>query len=145
MSTIAVVIPFYEDQATLGEALASAAAQDVPAEVVVVDDGSADPAALVALERAREDGVTVLHQDNQGPAPARMAGVRATEADYVLPLDADDRLLPGALARCARCSTPTRARPRRGAPAALRRRRLRPAQPALARSLAADLPRTRCR
>jgi glycosyltransferase involved in cell wall biosynthesis len=99
MSTIAVVIPFYEDQATLHEAIASVAAQDVAAEVLVVDDGSADPEALAALERAREGGATVIHQENQGPAVARTVGIRATQADYVLPLDADDRLAPGALSR----------------------------------------------
>ncbi len=99
MSAIAVVIPYYEDHATLGDAIASVGGQDVPVEVIVVDDGSASSDALAALERARAAGARVLHQANQGPAPARMAGVRATRTDYVLPLDADDRLAPGALAR----------------------------------------------
>ena len=39
----------------------------------------------------------MLRQDNRGPAPARMTGLHATDAEYALPLDADDRLPPGAL------------------------------------------------
>jgi glycosyltransferase involved in cell wall biosynthesis len=96
-SDIAVVIPCRDDGATLEEAVASAFAQDVPVEVVVVDDGSAEPGTLAALERVATAGARVVRQANRGPAPARMAGLRATRATYALPLDADDRLLPGAL------------------------------------------------
>ena len=96
-SDIAVVIPCHDDGATVQEAVASAYAQDVPVEVIVVDDGSADPATLAVLERVAAGGTRVLRQPNRGPAPARMAGLRATSAAYALPLDADDRLLPGAL------------------------------------------------
>jgi glycosyltransferase involved in cell wall biosynthesis len=96
-SDIAVVIPCHDDGATLEEAVASAHAQDVPVEVIVVDDGSSDPATLAILERLGANGTRVLRQPNCGPAPARMTGLRATDAAYALPLDADDRLLPGAL------------------------------------------------
>ena len=96
--SIAVVIPCHDDGATLEEAVGSVRAQDVPAEIIVVDDGSSD-----AGDRRRRStrvaaaGARVLRQDNRGPGPARMAGLRATGAEYALPLDADDRLLPGAL------------------------------------------------
>src|SRR5207244_1331271 len=46
-------------------------------------------------------GVHVVHQANAGPGAARMAGVAATHAPYVLPLDADDLLAPGSLAALA--------------------------------------------
>jgi glycosyltransferase involved in cell wall biosynthesis len=94
---IAVVIPCHDDGATLEETVESVLAQDVPAEIIVVDDGSTDPGTEAALERVAARGALVLRQANQGPGPARMAGVRATGAEYVLPLDADDRLVPGAL------------------------------------------------
>src|SRR3954447_6813501 len=99
ITRIAVVIPCHDDGVTLEEAVESVRAQDVPPEIVVVDDGSTDPATAKALERVEAAGARVLRQVNQGPAPARMAGLRATSAEYVLPLDADDRLLPGALRR----------------------------------------------
>jgi glycosyltransferase involved in cell wall biosynthesis len=94
---IAVVIPCHDDGPMLEEAVASVREQDVPAEIIVVDDGSTDPATLAALERVAASGARVLRQANGGPGPARMAGLRATEAEYALPLDADDRLMPGAL------------------------------------------------
>jgi glycosyltransferase involved in cell wall biosynthesis len=95
--TIAVVIPCHDDGATLEEAVDSVLAQDVAAEVIVVDDGSSDPATGAALARVEAAGVRVLRQNNRGPGPARMAGWRATRAEFALPLDADDRLMPGAL------------------------------------------------
>jgi glycosyltransferase involved in cell wall biosynthesis len=96
---IAVVIPCHDDGATIEETVASVLAQDVPAEIIVVDDGSTDPGTHAALERVQAAGAVVLHQANQGPGPARTAGLRATEAEYALPLDADDCLVPGALRR----------------------------------------------
>jgi glycosyltransferase involved in cell wall biosynthesis len=94
---VAVVIPCHDDGATLVQAVDSARTQDVPVEVIVVDDGSTDPGTLTVLRRLAGNGVRGLRQDNRGPGPARMAGLRATAAEYALPLDADDRLLPGAL------------------------------------------------
>jgi glycosyltransferase involved in cell wall biosynthesis len=94
---ITVVIPCHDDGATLGEALASVRDQDVTADVTVIDDGSSDVATVALLARLERDGVRVLRQPQRGPAAARMAGVHATTARYVFALDADDRLLPGAL------------------------------------------------
>ena len=93
---MAVVIPCHDDGRTLPETLASLEGQE-PHELVVVDDGSTDPETLDVLERLRADGVQVIRQDNAGPAAARMAGVAATAARYVFPLDADDLLERGAL------------------------------------------------
>ncbi len=97
ITEIAVVIPCHDDGETLDEAVDSVRGQDVPVEILVVDDGSTDPRTLAALDRLARTGVRVLRQPNRGPGPARMSGVRAARADYVMPLDADDRLLPGAL------------------------------------------------
>jgi glycosyltransferase involved in cell wall biosynthesis len=97
--TVAVVIPCFNDGGTLEAAVGSAHSQDVRAEVIVVDDGTTDSATVAAYERVEAAGVHVIHQVNQGPAPARMTGVRATGADYVYPLDADDLLAEGALRR----------------------------------------------
>ena len=95
--TVGVVIPCFNDGATLDEAIGSARAQDVPVEITVVDDGSTDATTTAVLRRLEGEGVRVLYQANRGPAAARMAGLRATATPYVLPLDADDRLPPGAL------------------------------------------------
>jgi glycosyltransferase involved in cell wall biosynthesis len=91
---VAVVVPCFNDGATLGEAVASVRAQQTPVELVVVDDGSTDTRTLEVLDALKRDGVHVVHQANAGLAAARMSGVRATEAPYVLPLDGDDLLEP---------------------------------------------------
>jgi glycosyltransferase involved in cell wall biosynthesis len=96
----AVVIPCYNDGATLAEAVASLDDQE-PCELVIVDDGSDDPKTLSVLAELKLEGRTVIHQDNRGLSAARMAGVEQTSAPYVLPLDADDLLVPGAVTALA--------------------------------------------
>jgi len=92
---VSVVIPCYNQAHFLGDALGSLAAQSVNAcEVIVVDDGSTDNTAEVA---SRFPGVQTLVQRNAGLAAARNAGLRHATGDYVVFLDADDRLLPSAL------------------------------------------------
>jgi glycosyltransferase involved in cell wall biosynthesis len=53
------------------------------------------------MARLRAEGVNVISQSNAGLSAARMTGVRSTTAPYVLPLDADDALEPGAIAALA--------------------------------------------
>ncbi|MFN2627993.1 MAG: glycosyltransferase family 2 protein [Gaiellaceae bacterium] len=100
MTRVAVVIPCYDDGATLPEALESLGREE-PHEVVVVDDGSTDPETLRVLGDLRRNGIHVARRENGGLSAARMTGVEATSAPYVFPLDADDALAPGALAALA--------------------------------------------
>jgi mycofactocin system glycosyltransferase len=97
MVDVAVVIPVRDDTAGLGRALASLGEVG---EVVVVDDGSQDPAAVEAATAAA--GARLLRNDAAaGPGAARERGWRATQrpvvafldADVELPADALDRLL----------------------------------------------------
>ncbi len=106
---VAVVIPCFNDGATVEAAVESLRGQE-PCEVVIVDDGSDDLATLRVLERLQQAGTRVVRQENRGLAGARMRGVVETSAPYVQPLDADDLLAPGALSRLA-----DDARPRAGA------------------------------
>ncbi len=93
---VAVVIPAYNAEETVGAAVQSVLAQGWPGvEVVVVDDGSTDGTAAVA--EACGGRVRVLRLSNGGPARARNAGMRATEGEFVAFLDADDVWLPGKL------------------------------------------------
>ncbi len=83
------------------EALNSVAAQegDVRGRVhtVVVDDGSTSSATRDFLSSVASPTVTVLFQENAGPAAARNTAIRASAARYVLPLDADDLISPNYL------------------------------------------------
>jgi glycosyltransferase involved in cell wall biosynthesis len=93
---VAVVVPCYDDGETLAEALGSLRDQE-PHELVVIDDGSSDQGTLAMLRNLEMDGVRIIRQENAGLSAARMAGVHATSARYVMPLDADDALAPGSL------------------------------------------------
>lgn len=93
---VSVVIPAFNAEATIAEAIASVTAQQHKAvEVVVVDDGSTD----LTLERARaaSNSIIAIRQDNLGPAAARNSGLRAASGEVVAFLDADDVWLPGKL------------------------------------------------
>jgi SAM-dependent methyltransferase len=95
VALLSVVIPCFNQGAFLGEAIESVLAQTYPHfEVVVVDDGSSDNTAEVA---SRHPGVRLVSQANQGLASARNAGLRASSGDFIVFLDADDRLKPEAL------------------------------------------------
>lgn len=96
--TIAVVIPAYNAESFVVQALESVLAQKRrPEEVIVVDDGSLDnTAALVdAWSDANPDlNIRLLRQPNGGISSARNLGIRHATTDYVAFLDADDLLLP---------------------------------------------------
>jgi glycosyltransferase involved in cell wall biosynthesis len=101
--SVAVIVPCFNDGATLREAVDSARSQQRVGEVVVVDDGSTDPHTLEVIATLEREGTaTVVRRQNGGLAAARMSGVQASSSDYVLPLDADDRLTPDVVARMAR-------------------------------------------
>jgi len=89
---VSVVIPCYQQAQYLGEAIESVLAQTYPhLEVVVVDDGSTDNVGAIA---SRYPGVRCIREPNSGPAAARNAGIRNSNGDFLVFLDADDRLLP---------------------------------------------------
>jgi SAM-dependent methyltransferase len=100
-NTVAVVITTYNHAHFLADALRSVMTlRSAADEIVVVDDGSTDdPAAVVAAFA----GVTLRRQHNQGLAAARNTGLAAVRSDAVVFLDADDRLLPEALAAGLAC------------------------------------------
>jgi glycosyltransferase involved in cell wall biosynthesis len=92
-----LVIAAYNAEATLGEALASALAQDYePLEVMLVDDGSTDGTAAVA---AGFPSVRCIQQPNAGPSAARNRGLREAHGEFVGFLDADDVAPPDKLSR----------------------------------------------
>jgi glycosyltransferase involved in cell wall biosynthesis len=93
--TVSVIVPCFNQGHFLAAALESVAGQVLPAdEVVLVDDGSTDDTATVA---GRYPWVRYFFQPNLGLARARNAGLAATTGEFVVFLDADDRLRPDAL------------------------------------------------
>lgn len=100
-----LVVPVYRAAATLRRAVASVQAQaEGDWEAVLVDDGSPDDSAALARDIAAADPrVRCLAFDaNRGTHAARKAGVAAARGRWILFLDPDDELAPGALAHLRR-------------------------------------------
>lgn len=97
-SLVSCVIPVFNGERYLAEALDSALAQTQrPIEIIVSDDGSTDGTADVA--RGFGDPVVYIHQENAGAPAARNRGITAARGDFVAFLDADDIWRPEKLAR----------------------------------------------
>lgn len=96
--TVSVVVPLYNGEAYVEEAVRSALGQSYrPLEVVVVDDGSADGSTAI-IETIRDSRLRLIRQRNAGVAAARNRGVAASEGDVVAFLDQDDTWCPEKLA-----------------------------------------------
>ena len=100
---VSAVVPCFNYGRLVVDAVQSLRGQNHPdLEIVVVDDGSTDPATLAALqELAADPAVRVVRQANQGLAAARMAGAAAATGEFLLFLDNDDRVTPECVALLA--------------------------------------------
>ncbi|HET7052941.1 MAG TPA: glycosyltransferase [Solirubrobacterales bacterium] len=100
--TVGVIVPCYRHGMFLGTCIDSIKGQTLsPAHIVVVDDGSDDTETIEALDGLERDPeISVVRQEvNLGPSAARNRGLDRLDTGYVLPIDADDELLPDALER----------------------------------------------
>lgn len=95
-----IVIPCYNYGHWLARAVTSVLAQDGSDwELLVINDGSTDNTDAVAAELLRQHAprLRYLAQSNRGLAATRNRGIDATRGRYLIFLDADDELAPGAL------------------------------------------------
>lgn len=101
MQGVSVVIACYKAGDYLREAVQSvhaAAPSGLPYEIIVVDDCSPDKETAFALNAlsATDDKIRILEQpENRGQSAARNRAMESARYDYILPLDADDKLKPG--------------------------------------------------
>ena len=92
---LSVIIPCYDYGQLLVDAVASVERNAPPgSELLVVNDGSTQPRTLEVLDVLRRGGYRILDQENGGLAAARNRGVREARGRYILPLDADNRMVP---------------------------------------------------
>lgn len=89
---ISIIIPCYNHQEYLQEAITSALGQTVLSEIIVIDDGSTDNSLSIA-KSFENKGVKVISQVNKGLSSARNTGIMNATGEYILPLDSDDALI----------------------------------------------------
>jgi len=104
--SVSVIIPVYNGERFVGEAIESVLAQTyAPLEIIVVDDGSTDGTAKVVHRYCNM--VRYVYQDNAGAAAARNHGVAISRGEYLAFLDADDlwdrKYLEEVMVRFAQC------------------------------------------
>ncbi|EST25942.1 bifunctional glycosyltransferase/CDP-glycerol:glycerophosphate glycerophosphotransferase [Streptomyces roseochromogenus] len=100
MPRFSVIVPAYKVQAYLSACLDSVLGQSYPdLELIAVDDCSPDACGEIIDEYAARDArVRAVHlATNQGLGRARNAGMAEASGDYLVFLDGDDTLTPGAL------------------------------------------------
>jgi glycosyltransferase involved in cell wall biosynthesis len=92
---VSVIIAYYKQEGFIMETVRSVQQQTYPHfEIIVVDDGSPIPASAVLPESS---DVRILRTANRGCPAARNFGFQQSSGDFLVFLDSDDRLTPGAL------------------------------------------------
>jgi glycosyltransferase involved in cell wall biosynthesis len=107
LSLVSCIVPVYNGETYLGEAIESILKQSYrPIEIIIADDGSTDGTVTVAERYGKQ--IRYMRQANAGTAAARNLGLSAAAGEFVAFLDADDLWHPEKLARQMACF---RARP----------------------------------
>lgn len=88
---VSVIIPFYNLGKYVRETLDSLKAQTFKDfELLIIDDGSAEPDSLKTLDDLRAEGFRVIRKENGGLGSARNVGFAEARAPWIVPMDADD-------------------------------------------------------
>jgi len=86
---ISIIIPVFNEAATIGEVLDRVRSSPLDTEIIVVDDGSTDGTREILSQQQTGDTVVVFHKQNQGKGRAIRTGLSHASGDYVLIQDAD--------------------------------------------------------
>jgi len=93
---ISIIIPCYNMGDFIDEAIQSVLQYPKVElyEIVVINDGSDDPHTISKLKQLESEGIKIIHQENKGLGNARNTGIQVAQGDYILLLDADNKILP---------------------------------------------------
>jgi glycosyltransferase involved in cell wall biosynthesis len=92
---ISVIIPCYNHGMFIEEVLKSIEESErKDYEIIIIDDGSTDIETISKLEHLKSKGFQIISQMNMGAMSARNNGIRNSRGKYILPLDADNMIMP---------------------------------------------------
>lgn len=93
MTKVSVIIPCYNHGKYLDDAVNSVLPQTLrEVEIIIVNDGSTDPLTNALLANYRQPNTTVIQLPHGGPSIARNTAIQQAQGEYILPLDADDKI-----------------------------------------------------
>lgn len=92
---VSVIIPCYNQGIYIDECVESVLCQTFnDFEIIIINDGSSDDYTNKILSDYNKPKTTVINSVNQGPSVARNTAIVHAKGEYILPLDADDKLAP---------------------------------------------------
>lgn len=99
MPQVSIIIPYYNAGLTIQETIDSIINQSYSNfDIWIINDGSTDPESIEKLNEFQNlERITVLHQENAGPSLARNIAIKQTNAEFILPIDADNTIKKDAL------------------------------------------------
>ena len=90
---VSVIVPCFNHGEYIDEAVDSILSQTLQNfEIIIVNDGSTDEYTINKLKSYNKPKCKVIHTNNLGPSSARNTGIKAASGEYILPLDADDKI-----------------------------------------------------
>lgn len=93
MSLVSIIIPCYNQGAYIQDAIDSVIAQTYANwEIIIVDDGSTEIETINKINELTAKGYNTIKINNSGVSTARNIGIVNAKGDYILPLDADDKI-----------------------------------------------------
>jgi glycosyltransferase involved in cell wall biosynthesis len=103
MPKVSVIIPCYNQGEYIEEAINSVLAQTFKDyEIIIINDGSTDKKTNLILSNLRVKHATLISTPNRGLSGARNNGIKKARGEYILPLDADDRIDPTYLEKASK-------------------------------------------
>lgn len=102
MKKVSIIIPCYNQERYISDCLKSVSSQIYKNwECIIIDDGSTDESALIINKYLISDNrFKYLHQENQGVCAARNKAINYSTGEYILCLDADDKISPQYISLC---------------------------------------------
>lgn len=103
-SLVSIIIPSYNADKYIKEAVDSALAQTYKnIEVIVIDDGSSDKTKKILTPYIISNRIKYFYQKNQGLSAARNTSIKNSQGEYIALLDADDIFLPAKIEKQVNC------------------------------------------